>query len=250
MISSQEILVVCIISLMFTIVSSGKSCKERVKNAKYIVNNLDTINEECNADIKCKVEEPTVKSVWATYVRWGRTVCPRTAKVLYEGIAGGSHVSNTGGGANYVCLPKKPEYGTVISGVGRVGGYMYGAEYQLRPDHSNPFVLPNPQNVNSLYNQDVPCTVCQIPRGVVMIPAKRTCPEGWTFEYRGYLVSEHHAHPNNVVFECMDEAPETSQGGHEDKEGALFYSVQGVCGSLPCPDYVNGAELTCVVCSK
>ncbi len=30
----------------------------------------------------------------------------------------------------------------------------------------------------------------------------------------------------------------------------LFYNVEAVCGSLPCPNYVNGWEITCVVCTK
>ena len=39
-------------------------------------------------------------------------------------------------------------------------------------------------------------------------------------------------------------------GGQDNKNGALFYPVEAVCGSLPCPRYVNGWELTCAVCTK
>ncbi|CAH1794937.1 unnamed protein product [Owenia fusiformis] len=109
---------------------------------------------------------------------------------------------------------------------------------------------PDTNNPHSLTDHDVPCVVCQIPRNLVMIPALHTCPNGWNKEYKGYLVAEHHAHANNKAFECMDEEPETIDGGHENKNGALFLPVQAVCGSLPCPKYVNGRELTCIVCSK
>ena len=45
------------------------------------------------------------------YTRWGRTSCPNDtgAELVYEGITGGSFWDH-GGGANYVCLPKDPQY--------------------------------------------------------------------------------------------------------------------------------------------
>ena len=48
------------------------------------------------------------------------------------------------------------------------------------------------------------------------------------------------------MFECMDADPEVIQGG----AAALFYPVEARCGSLPCPNYVNNREVTCVVCSQ
>ena len=33
------------------------------------------------------------------YVRWGRTVCPSGAQVVYKGRAAGSHYSQPGGGS-------------------------------------------------------------------------------------------------------------------------------------------------------
>ena len=51
-----------------------------------------------------------LKSGGVVYTRWGRKSCPTGAQLLYEGIAGGSEHSESGGGANYVCLPKIPQY--------------------------------------------------------------------------------------------------------------------------------------------
>ena len=51
------------------------------------------------------------------------------------------------------------------------------------------------------------------------------------------------------MFVCLDDDPETIQGGAADKNGALFYLTEARCGSLPCPNYIDGRELTCVVCS-
>lgn len=49
---------------------------------------------------------------------------------------------------------------------------------------------------------------------------------------------------------CIDEQPDTLPGGQVMKDGYLLYAVEGRCGSLPCPPYVEGRELTCVVCSQ
>ena len=51
------------------------------------------------------------------------------------------------------------------------------------------------------------------------------------------------------MFVCLDDDPETIQGGAADLNGALFYLTEARCGPLPCPNYVDGRELTCVVCS-
>ena len=46
-----------------------------------------------------------------TFTRWGRTTCPFTSgtTLIYDGIMAGSKYDE-GGGANYLCLPKDPEY--------------------------------------------------------------------------------------------------------------------------------------------
>ena len=84
-----------------------------------------------------------------------------------------------------------------------------------------------------------------------MIPGRKTCHgKGWTKEYWGYLVTGHYKHTHQIDYVCVDEAPEGDPKGATNSNGALLYVVQAVCGSLPCPDYINGRELTCVVCSK
>ncbi|XP_013388451.1 uncharacterized protein LOC106157369 [Lingula anatina] len=100
-------------------------------------------------------------------------------------------------------------------------------------------------------NQDAPCAVCytQNRTSHVMIPAWKTCPTEWTLEYRGYLVAQFYSQ-YRTKFVCLDEAPEGIRGGEKNTNGALFYVVQAKCGqALPCPNYVEGRELTCVVCS-
>ncbi|ELU04982.1 hypothetical protein CAPTEDRAFT_124321, partial [Capitella teleta] len=105
---------------------------------------------------------------------------------------------------------------------------------------------------STLHNHNVPCAVCRAKTRatVLMVPARQECHEGWTREYSGYLTSGRKTHNGRTQFTCMDAAPEVEDAGHRDENGALFYAVEDRCGSLPCPPYINGRELTCVVCTK
>ena len=95
----------------------------------------------------------------------------------YSGFAGSGHFNQLGGGVNYQCLPLVPEHSNRVAG-GFTGSSLYGAEYQ-----SYDFgVFPN-----SALDQNVPCARCYTDDrpAVMMIPAIRNCPDGWTEEYTG-----------------------------------------------------------------
>ncbi|CAH1782896.1 unnamed protein product [Owenia fusiformis] len=231
---SLVILAVC----YFATYSIGEECCSRCCN-------------QCQAGCNSMADKSPVKT---TYIRWGRTSCPDGAAFVYTGIAGGSYYTETGGGSNYQCLPTTPQWGRYTA-KSTHSALMYGAEYQVgtASGHSNPFDgdnAPTPGDRESLSERDVPCAVCSVPRSTsIMIPAWKTCPDAWHFEYTGYLVSEHPKHSRRT-FECMDAAPEAVPGSGANKNGALFYAVEASCGSLPCPNYKDGAELTCVVCTS
>ncbi|XP_065900128.1 uncharacterized protein [Dysidea avara] len=174
------------------------------------------------------------------YVRWGHNSCPSTeAQLVYSGRVGGSQWNHQGGGGNPQCLPLDPNYLKTISGT-QNHAYMYGAEYEV----TNGLVA------NS-HNTDVVCAVCYVPtRNVVyMLPAKYTCPTGWTREYYGYLMSERYVH-HRSTFSCVDHSLTSAIGSSVGNDGFLFYPVEGVCGSLPCPPYEQTKEFSCAVCTK
>ena len=155
---------------------------------------------------------------------------------------GGSWYSHPGGGANYLCLSSNPIFDKTTSG-NQGKSYIFGTEYQV--SHF-PNMFPN-----SVHDHDAPCAVCHTEsRGSqLMIPGRNICPSGWTLEYKGYIMSENQGH-RRAQYICVDENPESTTGSHTNRDGALLYFVESHCGSLPCPPYATGKELTCVVCTK
>ena len=175
------------------------------------------------------------------YVRWGHDQCPSTAQLVYIGRAGGTHYKHAGA-SNPQCLPLDPRYLRPITG-SQTRSFMYGAEYETHTDTNS--------YLHGRQNHDVPCAVCYVTQRstVYMLPAKYSCPSGWTREYYGYLMSEYHGH-HPSQFTCVDIAFKSVIGSSANYDGLLFYFVEGVCGSLPCPPYENHRELSCVVCTK
>ena len=175
------------------------------------------------------------------YVRCGHDQCPSTAQLVYSGRVGGSHYTHSGSGSNPQCLPLDPNFLKSISGDQRA--LMYGAEYQTLTDSNS--------HVHGHHDTDVPCVVCHVKdrTAVYMVPAKYTCPTGWTREYYGYLMAERHDFKRSQ-FTCVDTTFKSVTGSSANKDGLLFYFVEGRCGSLPCPPYDNTKELSCAVCTK
>ena len=60
----------------------------------------------------------------------------------------------------------------------------------------------------------------------------------------------YHGHASATEYICVDKDPESLYGSHVNHNGRLLYKVEGICGSLQCPPYVDGKELACVVCSR
>ena len=181
---------------------------------------------------------PGPRSGGVVYTRWGKSSCPSVlgTRMVYNGRAGGSHYTHTGGGANYLCMPLDPQY-TLRYRSGVQGySYLYGTEYE------HPIV--------GTHDHNVPCAVClsTTRETVLMIPARITCPPSWTREYYGYLMSAYHGHKRSR-YECVDSSQESILGSHANVDGALFYHVEAECSGMQCPPYNPQKELNCVVCS-
>lgn len=201
---------------------------------------------------KKNVGGKAIVAAGAIYIRWGRSVCPKTANLIYDGISGGQFYTHTGGSSDIICLPKNPIWENFTS-AGEASAYIYGIEYEVslyRLLGKNGMF--SSKNAQSLHDHNVPCAVCQTnhPGSVIMVPARNRCHTGWILEYSGYLMTSHYNHKGRTSYNCVDRDPEADPAGYRDENGALFYPVQASCGSLSCPPYVQNRELTCAVCSK
>lgn len=176
-----------------------------------------------------------------TYIRWGHDACPGIygTQLLFSGIMGGNYYSVRGGGSNFQCMPKKPEYVLKYRNGVQGYGYMFGVDYQ----HSM---------VGKSYH-NVPCAVCYAStrNAIFMNPGAASCPSGWTREYYGYLMTErYHNHHQRATFECVDMEQKSVPGSKGCRGGAFLNYVEAHCSGTPCPPYDPQKELNCVVCTR
>ncbi|KAK3085367.1 hypothetical protein FSP39_002217 [Pinctada imbricata] len=159
----------------------------------------------------------------------------------------GKHQNHKGSGTNTLCLHNTPKWGSYKDGTQKWRAYVYGAEYE--PDDGSGKNLVPGLVPRSTDDQIAPCTVCRLKlqREILMIPGTTECSTGWTKEYDGHLMA-----PRSDVsageFLCIDRKADIIAGGKNSNQFSL-YPTEAKCGSLLCPPYVDGRELTCVVCS-
>jgi len=194
----------------------------------------------------CCFSDQNTESVGATYTRWGKAGCPANGtELVYSGLTAGSHYTHSGGASNYLCLTKTPLWNK-FDDTEQGGALVYGAEYEI--DYRNRQYFFG----REITDGDPPCAVCRTRRSsVMMIPGTNRCLDGWTLEYHGYLSADHNSHTAASEFVCLDADPEVIPNSSSDNNGKLFYLSEVRCGtSSLCPPYINGRELTCVVCSR
>ncbi|XP_070176827.1 uncharacterized protein [Littorina saxatilis] len=212
--------------------SELQSTKSELQSTKSDLQSTKAELQTSQAKIQTKMEK-LKKGKGSSFVRWGRKICPNNTTLVYTGVAGGKNHYVKGSGTNTLCLTRTPQFDNTAKPP--YYGYLYGAEYQNIPGHDD---------------HDVPCSVCLARQSTtIMVPATLTCPPGWTPHYTGHLASERYAHYGGE-YVCLDGSPEDDSSGVRNDEGLLFYYVVTVCGSLPCPPYINDKVVTCVVCSK
>ncbi len=174
-----------------------------------------------------------------TYIKWGSNECGEQNDLLYTGRVGGTVWNAVGGGSNYLCMPDYPEYGLPYMRGVQGHSPVFGTEYEQ-------VVVPHRNSGNAV------CALCYVSNkfSSIMIPARLTCPRGWTKEYYGYLMSTSvHGH-YRTEFVCVDQAMSYAPGSRPDSPAAVFYHTEASCTGMPCGRYNQEKELNCVVCTK
>lgn len=161
------------------------------------------------------------------------------------GYIGGKKYSDRGSGSDSLCLPSDPSWLNYTDGVCESSGRIYGTEIDLDGSQYSIF------EKKGCNDQDMPCAVCKSSKSSsIMIPARSTCYNGWKLEYKGYLMAVHYGHNGPQTHICVDTRPDFIPDGGKNNDEHILHLVEAICGSLPCPPYVNGRELACVICSQ
>ncbi|XP_052075428.1 uncharacterized protein LOC127712862 [Mytilus californianus] len=220
-----------------------------------IVNGVKLAMEELAATIvNTKVDQATIKleesmqekltqanteiqdKIGTTYIQWGRTNCTADdTETVYSGFVGGSAYTRSGSAVNILCLINDPQWGIYDSKVNDLP-FIRGALFDVYDIN-----VPNsPFDFEKYENHRVPCSVCMKKKkaSTIMIPARKDCHGNWVKEYDGYLYAGHPSHSAATEYICLDKTPEAldKSPNYTDK--------------MLCPPYVNGREVTCVVCSR
>ena len=178
-----------------------------------------------------------------SFTRWGKTICPNTnaTETLYHGTMAGS-AWDQAGTAEYQCLHQQPEFIRTTPGIQNARGYLYGTEYES---------LDSPPAFSDMFRHDAPCAICYTPTRTakITIPARTSCPDSWTKEYYGYLMTDKYSHSSRVPV-CVDVNAESVAGSAVQNGRSLLYFLETTCTGIRCPPYSNGAEIACAVCTK
>ncbi|XP_041379664.1 uncharacterized protein LOC121392576 [Gigantopelta aegis] len=98
-------------------------------------------------------QDPGPRNGGVVFIRWGRTnfvLQTNDTELLYKGKVGGSSYDETGGGANYICLPNEPEFLSYTPGTSTIQVYIYGAEYETY-QNGGPFTSTSQSHIPVSY---------------------------------------------------------------------------------------------------
>ena len=176
------------------------------------------------------------------YTHWGRTTCPNTqgTELVYDGRTLGS-AWNQAGSSNYLCLHNSLQLLHYIPGSQDARTYLYDTRYQAN-DH--------PPAFGHLHNEEVPCAVCFSSgrTATITIPGRTSCPSSWTTEYFGYLMTDRSTSITPVRNArapiCVNHNAQAAGNSINHGGSSIFFMEIRRSGSL------DGAEITCVVCTK
>ena len=141
-------------------------------------------------------------------------------------------------------MPETPQYLSTDT-TANSAALLRGVEFETYGTSSTPF--------RNLLNADMPCAVCHTDTklSVLTVPAQYTCPNGWTMEYNGYLMTDterSERQRKNTL--CVDKDAEAVPGSQAEINPSLVYLMRATCNGLPCPPYNTNMALPCAMCSK
>lgn len=191
----------------------------------------------------------------STFVAWGSQTCPAPSTRVFSGLAMGSGKSQSGGGADLLCMPFENGGNIRKTATASVGtrGYIYHAEFNTTTAGSTQQpVLRNQDNFESR------CALCEVSGPTHMLAGRQTCLAGWTALYKGVLMASPSVDAGRLVHICMLEPPRETFGqgvldGGPQLSVVEFRRVGAATATSAYAEFTENADLAdvvCVVCVK
>jgi len=193
-------------------------------------------------ELPCVQCHSTSETAVSTYTRWGANSCPDKSKMLYDGFVTAGRYNERGGGANYQCIARGPEY-TDKEGRGRTaGGRLYSVDYFTAH-------LPGKGTYNKMNYHDASCAVCEAPStAVITVPGTQKCPDGYDAEYKGLIFSAKQSETHLGEYICVDDAPVGVVGQRTGYSGGGRMFPVEIRKAPIVNGYKDGREVGCAVC--
>jgi len=235
---------ICCVFILLVSITGGDAAIDGVKANRRFVTEPEIDFEAELIKLKAEFEAFKNNSQGSTFTRWGKNDCPHLDDFVYRGYIAGKMYNDPGSATDTLCLPTDPTWDKFSNTHEGFRAQVYGTELD---SWASAHIFDK-----DVINEDMPCVVCrsQLPTSI-MIPGRTNCYQGWTQQYRGYLVSNI-AGAGRASYEsiCIDRDPDFLPHSQADDNQHVLYLMEAKCGSLPCPPYVDNRELACVVCSK
>ena len=192
-----------------------------------------------NKEVACTV--CSVLEISSPYVHWGSRSCDNGAELLYDGFIAGSHYTQGGQGANYLCMHPNVQWPELVHSGNDDQSILYPTEYEVASS-----VDPNTVG----HDHEAACAMCVRPSSASTYVqwGRTSCSNGHTAEYTGYVMSTTYSQAKSE-FICVDSARVPAAGSSSgSQDGALLYFTEfdAVIGGS---GYVTNKEVACTVCS-
>jgi len=198
-------------------------------------------------ELSCAQCSSTSESAVTTYTRWGANSCPDKSKMLYDGFMANGRYNEPGGGADFQCLPRGPEYNAKVGWRDVNSATLYVTDFYTAS-------LPAGGTYRKVNYFDASCSVCEVPSSAVLtIPGSQKCPTGYERQYKGMMFAGR-AQDNHIEeYVCVDDAPVGARGTSFGKllarnaNAARLVPVE--MSKAPIANgYKNYREVGCAVC--
>ena len=177
------------------------------------------------------------------FTRWGSYFCPPDATKLYDGIMARAKFNDKGGGVNFLCMHRDPQYPVGYSdGSQTKSNYLYGVKYS----NADGVLEKNAHG-------DAACVVCQhhVAGSVYVQWGRVECSNGHITQYSGLVMSSRTMYYKAESI-CVDlERALHSTSVKNTNAGTRLCTTEFVSNKQVSNDqgYTDNREVACAVCA-